>query len=198
MNYFELFDIPVQLKVDKAVLYPKFIALSRQYHPDYFVNDGQQKLAESLEVSATLNKAWKTFQDPDATIKYVLQSKGLLEEEEKYVLPADFLMEVLELNESIMELDDRWPMMDGGPSKIPAHRVETDTDQSEIIGKQSAISHLSSIINNLQTETYEGVKEIVENYKEGVTSEEELLRVKEYYYKKKYLDRMRRELVGKL
>jgi molecular chaperone HscB len=184
MNYFELFDIPVQLKVDKAVLYPKFIALSRKYHPDYFVNDGQQKLAESLEVSATLNKAWKTFQDPDATIKYVLQSKGLLEEEEKYVLSADFLMKALELNETIMDLSVG--------SELPI------AIGMAVGNEQSAISDLQSVINNLQTEIYAPVKEIVENYQEGVTSKEELLRVKEYYYKKKYLDRMRRELAGKL
>ena len=30
-----------------------------------------------------------------------LQLKGLLEEEEKYPLPPDFLMEVMELNENL-------------------------------------------------------------------------------------------------
>lgn len=176
MNYFELFDIPVQLKVDKAGLHPRFIALSRKYHPDYFANDGQEKLAEVQEVSATLNKAYKTFQDPDATIRYVLQLKGLLEEEEKYVLPADFLMEVMKLNEQIME----WDQLAAAGSE------------------QEAVKELQSAINHLQTEIYEPVKEIVESYEEGVTSKEALLRVKEYYYKKKYLDRMRRELAGKL
>ena len=33
MNYFELFDIPVQLKVDKAMLEPKYFELSRKHHP---------------------------------------------------------------------------------------------------------------------------------------------------------------------
>lgn len=175
MNYFELFDIPVQLKVDKAGLHTRFIALSRKYHPDYFANDGQEKLAEVQEVSATLNKAYKTFQDPDATIKYALQLKGLLEEEEKYTLPADFLMEVMELNEQVMELD-----------------------QSAAGSQQPAVKELQSAINHLQTEIYEPVKETVESYQEGVTSQEALLRVKEYYYKKKYLDRIKRELAGKL
>lgn len=169
MNYFELFDIPVQLKVDKTGLHQKFIALSRKYHPDYFINEGEQKMAEVMEVSASLNKAYKTFQEPDVTIKYVLQLKGLLEEEEKYELPPDFLMEVLEINEQLMDADD-----------------------------PETVSNLQSAINNLQTEIYEPVKEIVEHYQEGVTSEKELLQVKEYYYKKKYLDRIRRELAGKL
>ncbi len=167
MTYFELFDIPVQLKVNTASLSKKFFELSRKYHPDYFTSEKEKVQADALEKSALLNKAWKTFQTPDATIKYVLQEKGLLEEEEKYELPPDFLMEVLEINEQLMETDET-----------------TDTAQ------------LSSVISQLSSEIYEPVKEIVENYKEDITSEKELLQVKEYYYKKKYLDRIHRQLAG--
>ena len=45
-------------------------------------------------------------------------------------------------------------------------------------------------------EIYEPVKEIVEHYQEGAVSEKELLQVKEYYFKKKYLDRIRQQLKG--
>jgi molecular chaperone HscB len=165
MNYFELFEIPVQLKVDMAPLHKKFFELSRKYHPDYFVNGDSGAQAEALEKSALLNKAYKAFKNPDETIKYVLQQKGLLEEEEKYELPRDFLMEVLEINEQLMDAD------------------EPDTH-----------AQIRSSIENLQTEIYEPIKEIVEHYKEGITTEKELLQVKEYYYKKKYIDRIRREL----
>ena len=55
---------------------------------------------------------------------------------------------------------------------------------------------LQSAINNLQSEIYEPVKEIVEHYQEGVTTEKELLQVKEYYYKKKYLHRIQQQLNG--
>jgi len=168
MDYFELFEIPVQLKVDTTRLSGKFFELSRKFHPDYFAGEEEGAQAAALEQSANLNKAWKIFQNPDATIKYVLQEKGLLEEEEKYELPPDFLMEVMDLNEQLMEMD------------------ETD-DRGQ----------LSAVIAQLSSQIYEPVKEIVEGYQEGVTSEKELLQVKEYYYKKKYLDRIRRELNGK-
>ena len=39
MTYFELFEIPVQLKVDVAALSKKFFALSKKYHPDYFASE---------------------------------------------------------------------------------------------------------------------------------------------------------------
>jgi molecular chaperone HscB len=166
MNYFELFEIPVQLKVDKTTLPAKFFELSRKYHPDFFVNSSEDKKSNALESSALLNKAFKTFQNPDETIKYVLQLKELLQEEEKYELPPAFLMEVLEINEQLMDVED-----DAGLK-----------------------TKLRSAIDDLQSEIYEPAKEIIENYKEGVTTEKELLQVKEYYYKKKYLDRLHKQL----
>ncbi len=168
MNYFELFDIPVQLKVNTAALSKKFFELSKKYHPDYFANANDEVQAEALEKSALLNKAWKTFQNGDTTIKYVLQQKGLLAEEEKYELPPAFLLEVLELNEQLMDRDD-----------------------------EQVNDSLQATINNLQSDIYEPVKKIVEGYQEDITTEKELLQVKEYYYKKKYLDRIHRQLTGK-
>ena len=168
MNYFELFEIPVQLKVDKTSLPRKYFELSRKYHPDFFVNGGEEEKKEALEKSALLNKALKTFQNPDETIKYVLQLKGLLQEEEKYELPPDFLMEVMEINEELME---------AGTDKTLVPNMEIRIDQ-------------------LQEEIYEPVKKIVESYQEDISAEKELLQVKEYYYKKKYLDRIRKQLTG--
>ena len=160
MNYFELFSIPIQLKVDVNALSARFFELSRQFHPDYFVNEEPQVQAQALENSALLNKAWKTFQQADDTIKYVLMEKNLLEEEEKYALPPDFLMEVLEINEELMEPE---------PAKMP---------------------ELKNRILQLQEDIYEPVRRIIEDYEEGSTPEESLYKVKEYYYKKKYLDRI--------
>ena len=168
MNYFEIFGIPIQLKVDKNELPKKFFELSRKFHPDFYANTTPSEQNRALEITANLNKAFKTFQNPDETIKYVLQLKELIEEEEKYQLPPDFLMEVLEINEKLMDAGD---------------------DPELKLSLQSAI-------DNLQSEIYEPVKETVEHYQEGVTTEKELLQVKEYYYKKKYLHRIQQQLNG--
>ena len=173
----QLFELPIQLKVNGAGLSGKFFELSRKYHPDYFINATEQERNEVLERSALLNKAFRTFQDQDATIKYVLQLKGLLEEEEKYELPPAFLMEVMEINEKVMDAQLSGNASETGSKVEPSVREEV----------------LSSI-EQLEKEIYEPVKEIVEHYKEGVSTEEELLQVKEYYYKKKYIDRIRKEI----
>jgi molecular chaperone HscB len=157
MNYFELFDIPVSLKVDSASLSKKYFELQKKYHPDFYTRSSEDEKFDALEKSSLINKALKTLQNEEETIKYVLQQKQLLEEEEKYTLPPDFLMEMLELNEAVME------------------------EEPAAVTKK---------IEAVEAELYGEVKAIIDTYKEGTTTSEELLRVKEYYYKKKYLQRI--------
>lgn len=166
MNYFELFGLPVQLKVDKTYLPKRFFELNRKFHPDFYANATPSEKEKALEITANLNKAFKTFQNEDDTLRYVLQLKGLLEEEEKYQLPPDFLMEVLEINEQVMDAED----------------------------DANLRTNLLFAIDKLQSSIYDPVRNIIENYQDDSTSEKELLEVKEYYYKKKYLTRIRKEL----
>ncbi len=161
MDHFTLYSLPITLQPDPAVVKEKFYELSRKYHPDFYSQSTEEEQAEMLEHSSQVNMAYKIFRDPDATIKYVLQLKGLLEEEEKYQLSPDFLMEMLELNEQAMEIS-------GSEDK----------------------QQLEQTIANTKQEIYEPVEKIMADYQEGITSEKELLQVKEYYYRKKYLDRI--------
>lgn len=158
MNYFELFDIPVSLKVDKSKLAKKYFELQKKYHPDFFTQAGEEGQAAALEKSSSINKALKFLQNQDETIKYVLELKGLLAADEKYQLPQDFLMEMMDLNENL-----------------------------------SADS--ATAINGIETDLYDEVKDIIEGYNES-TSTEVLLKVKAYYFKKKYVQRILERLDG--
>ena len=153
MNYFELYNVPVSLLPDQKLLKQKFYELSRKFHPDFFTQENEFEQSEALEMSSQINKAYKVFQNRDETIKYVLQLKGLLEEEEKYQLPPDFLMEMIELNEQLTEA-----------------KMEEDS---------SAMAALKQTIEDKEKEIYEPVKAIIESYKDGQTTNEELLKVKE-------------------
>ena len=170
MNYFELYEIPVSFQVDATQLKKKFYELSRKYHPDFYTNSDAGEQAGILDKSSEVNKGYTTFSNPDETIKYVLQLKNLLEEEEKYELDPQFLLEVMDINEELMEL-------------------EMDENQELLI-------NIEQKTNRLLLKTYEDVAAILETYKEGVTTEEELLQVKDFYYKKKYLQRILDRIKG--
>ena len=114
--------------------------------------------ATALEKSSSINKALKLLQNQDETIKYGLELKGLLSADEKYQLPQDFLMDMMDLNENL-----------------------------------SADSATS--INEIETDLYDEVKDIIEGYNES-TSNEALQKVKAYYFKKKYVQRILERLDG--
>ena len=159
MNYFELFEIPVNLCVDTTALAKKYFELQKKYHPDFYTNDDEDAQEKALEKSSEINKALKVLKNRDTTIKYVLQLRGMIEEEEKYPLPPDFLMEVMELNENLSE---------------------------------SSVAAIEAFEKNIYAE----VSGLVENYNDETVTNSELLKLKEYYYKKKYLQRILERMDG--
>ena len=164
MNYFELYNLPVSFFPNQQQLKQKFYELSRKFHPDFYTQENEFEQSEALETSSQVNKAYKVFRNKDDTIKYVLQLKRLLEEEEKSQLPPDFLMEMMDLNEQLADA-----------------KMEEDI---------SILTTLKETIKDKEKEIYAPVKAIIENYQEGKTTTEELLKVKDYYLKKKYLNRI--------
>lgn len=103
MNYFELFEFPVMPAVNKEMLTARYRMLQRQTHPDRHTGKTAIEKQEMEELSADVNKAYAVFKDEHKTLEYFLRVKGWMPEEEKYVLPSDFLMEMMELNEMLEE-----------------------------------------------------------------------------------------------
>jgi molecular chaperone HscB len=106
INYFEFYDIPEAFELDAAALKKKFYVLSKQYHPDFYANEDETKQQEILEISTINNKAYQTLSDPNKRLEYILKQHDLVNEGAKPQLPADFLMEMMDLNERLMEVDD--------------------------------------------------------------------------------------------
>lgn len=103
MNYFDFYGLKPGLILDLKELKDKFLLYSRRYHPDHFVLQNESQQAEAEDQSALNNKAFKTLMDPDLRIKYVLELKGRIKEEEILTLSPDFLMEMMEINDLIQE-----------------------------------------------------------------------------------------------
>lgn len=105
MNYFELFGFPVSPRVDKTLVSQKYFALQKINHPDFFTQATEAEKEDALQQSAAINKAFTIFQNDEKTIEYFLQEQGVIQTDEKYQLPPDFLMEMMELNETLTEKD---------------------------------------------------------------------------------------------
>ena len=105
MNYYELFDLEVKPVVDKSNLANKYFELQRQFHPDFHNEQNAEEQEKMVEKSALINKAFNTFKDTQLTLEYFLKLSGMIQEEEKYPLPNDFLMEMMEFNEEVGEIE---------------------------------------------------------------------------------------------
>lgn len=103
MNYFELFDIPNRPIIDKTFVAKKFFELQRKFHPDFFTQANEAEQENVIQQSADINKAYKIFQNQEETIAYFLQQQPDFNAEEKYNLPPNFLMEMMDLNETLMD-----------------------------------------------------------------------------------------------
>ena len=170
MDYFEFYDIPESFLPDEQVIKRKYYALSRDFHPDFHANESPEKQQEVLEMATLNTNAFRTLSDFDQRTQYILQRHGLLEEGQKNEMPADFLMEMMDFNEQIMELE-----FDPDPEAVESLRLKSE-----------------ALLAGLESE----VKPHLERYAAATSQEKEEIRqqAKGYYLKKKYLLRIRESL----
>lgn len=168
MNYFEFYDLPVSFKIDEGMLKERFYANSRKYHPDFFTLEPAAKQEEVLELATINNKAYRILTDPDSRMQYILDIQGVMEEEGKEKLPQDFLMEMMDINEVLMDL-------------------EFDFDREKL-------NQIRAKIDAFEAEIYESVKPVIDQYEDTPEGNASLSTVKEYFLKKRYLLRIKENL----
>ena len=104
MNYFELFELEPGFQVDETHLRNNYYRLSRLYHPDLQNNDSDK--SEALIRSGEINQAYRTLSSFDLRVPYFLTLSGYLNQDEKHSLAPDFLMEMMDYNDRILEVTE--------------------------------------------------------------------------------------------
>jgi molecular chaperone HscB len=170
MNYFQFYDIPLSFNPDQTLVKKKFYELSKTYHPDFYINESEEKQQEILEKSTLNNKAYQTLSNTAKLLPYLLSLQGVLLEGEKYNLPQSFLMEMMEVNEALMEL-------------------EFDADEE---GIEKAITDVELMEKSLGNELSRAITQYENEAEEGKNTVLDL--IKDIYYRKKYLLRIRESI----
>jgi len=169
MNYFEFYQLPLSCHPDQELVKKNYYANSKKYHPDRFMQADAKTKIEALQQSALNNEAYTTFQDPMLTIAHLLRIKGLLLPDEKYQLPSSFLMEVMDLNEQLSDWENQ--------------------------GKDGELGQ------SLQQSVHEFIKQLQDDIAptmqlidSGQEEESLFLKLKEFYFKHKYLLRIKERM----
>jgi molecular chaperone HscB len=169
VNYFEFYGIPISFHPDQAAVKNKYYELSRKYHPDRYARAAGPELAEALHMASVNNNAYKTLKDPDATMACILKLNGLLEDEEKYSLPPAFLMEMMDINEAVSDAE-------GDPANEDARNMATNTLNEQMELWDDATGLLTARWDN------------------GERDKELLLQIKDMYFRRKYLLRIKERI----
>ena len=103
-NYFELFGLDVGFNLDRAALDTAYRELQKEYHPDRFAHKGDAEQRQAVQNSTHLNTAYEALKSPLLRAQYLLSLQGVLTgEESRKQLPMDFLMQQMELRESLAD-----------------------------------------------------------------------------------------------
>ena len=168
MNYFEFYDLPISFNVDAAALKKTFYSYSKKYHPDFFTLESEAEQAKILELSTLNTQAYKTLSDAEGRMKYVLELTGAMGEEGQNKLPQDFLSDMMDINEAIMELEF-------DPDETVLEKVEND-------------------VQSIENQLLKDIKPVLDSYKHGETEASELEKIKIFFLKKRYLLRISENL----
>ena len=106
IDYFVLMDQPIRFDLDLRKLARKFKKLQFVIHPDRFSTKSPEELAHSESWSPLVNQAFSTLYDPMSRALYMLEKFGQpLLEGDQPVLDAEFLLEIMEVNEELDEVE---------------------------------------------------------------------------------------------
>jgi molecular chaperone HscB len=167
-NYYDLFDIPVSFNIDLEILKKKYFKLSRSFHPDFYVSEREEVQKEMQIKSEYVNKAYRILSDRQLRLKYILELHNLLPGSENNAVSTEFLMRIMEMNETIDSLGDVF---------------DSDT-YAMLIKETDAIEYqLNSDVN-----------EYIDHFEAGLEINIALQKIKEYYLKNRYLLRIRENL----
>ena len=104
-NHFELFQLPVSFDIEQRDLADRYRELQRALHPDKFANASDRERRLSVQHAAQVNEAFQTLKTSLSRARYMLQLQGVsFDDEQDTTLDPDFLMEQMELRESLAEV----------------------------------------------------------------------------------------------
>lgn len=162
-NYFEHFDIPIAHEVDLDLLRKKYYQKSREFHPD--INSNKPDLDFQ---TAFTNQAYKTLLNPLSRLKYIIELISGPIQEHTPALPQDFLIQMMELHESIFEAKE--------------------------LGDTKQLDRLMEDLRLAESNALQTINPIFKDFDQGNHNSDLLNHMKFYYYKLKYFIRLREHI----
>jgi molecular chaperone HscB len=107
-NHFELFGLAPAFAIDGEALERSYREIQSEVHPDRFAHAGDAERRASLQWTTRVNEAYRTLRDPVQRARHLLELHGVdVAFETNTAMPPEFLMQQMELRESLEEATAR-------------------------------------------------------------------------------------------
>jgi molecular chaperone HscB len=142
-DYYELLGIPRSLNLSLDTLQQRYYELSRQLHPDRFMQKPEAERARALDMSSALNDAYRTLKDPIKRAQYLLSLEGFdIGEQRSKDVPPELLEEVFELNMALEEMrggdDSARPQLEQAEKNFTGMLAASDQELGALFVKYDA------------------------------------------------------------
>lgn len=106
-NHFELLGLAPAFALEPAQLDRAYREIQSKIHPDRFAHAGEAERRASMQWTTQVNEAYRTLKSPVQRAKYLLELNGVdVAFETNTAMPADFLMQQMELRENLEQAQD--------------------------------------------------------------------------------------------
>jgi len=149
-NHFELFGLSPAFGVETEVLERSYRKIEARVHPDRFAHAGAAERRASLQWTTRVNEAYRTLKDPVQRAKHLLELQGVdVAFETNTAMPADFLMQQMELREALEEAKDA-SRLDALRTELRRSRAALETEIEEAIDRKKDYAAAAGLVRKLQ------------------------------------------------
>lgn len=151
MNYFQLFNLPATLEIDKQQLSHAYQTLQKLTHPDKFASGTEQEKRLALQKNAQLNDAYSVLKHPLSRAQHLLALRGIeINGEQQTMQDTSFLMQQMEWREELEEAREDEDALENFSDELVADinsrlkhlsALFLDSDQASIAEHNQEIAH---------------------------------------------------------
>ena len=100
-NFFELFGLPLDYRIDEQMLHDNHQKLQAAFHPDRYAAGSDQERRIAVQQASRINEAYDTLHNPVQRAQYMLKLAGIEINDQETTQDTTFLMEQIELREEM-------------------------------------------------------------------------------------------------
>jgi len=149
-SHFDLFGLAPAYALETDALERSYREIQSRVHPDRFAHAGDAERRASLQWTTRVNEAYRTLKDPVQRAKHLLELHGVdLAFETNTAMPSDFLMQQMELRESLEEAKDA-AALDALRRNLGKDRQDLEKAIAEAIDAKKDYATAAGLVRKLQ------------------------------------------------